>query len=475
MKSFFRQSLIVILLVTIFLPLTAVGSTQAGLSSKGEKIKTKSGSFQIQTVKIPRNNPRLQFVPVTARDRIGYSESLAQLTKREKGLAAVNGTFFDAYTKFEGQRYPSGTIMKNSRMLHTMTHGATIGFGLEGEVGIERLRVRIQGYINGKFQWYAWRMNHPADDPEAIVLFTPEFSTGKVIQMGSKVIVKNGKVTSISQEKEVMIPRDGFVIYFGTGKYPPTLVERFHVGDEVHYDFEMTSPDKEGPISPEQYVQMIGAGPKLITNGKLDVDFEKDKMTGSKHTEVRSSRSFIGYNDHFVIMGTASNVLVTDVAHIAIALGLKEAMCLDGGGSSSLYYNGKYLSGPGRDISNALVIKWLENPPIYLNQERLYLDSEAYITQGVSMVPLRGIFERLGANLHWDAKNKKITMNQRDKIIEMAIGSKKVLINGMSKEILMAAEIKNGRAHIPLRFVSEELGANVSWDQKKFRIDLLLP
>jgi hypothetical protein len=147
-------------------------------------------------------------------------------------------------------------------------------------------------------------------------------------------------------------------------------------------------------------------------------------------------------------------------------------MSLDGGASSGLYYNGQYLTHPGRNLSNALVVKVLENPPIYLNGERLYLDSDAFITNGVSMVPLRGVFERLAAEVKWDPKAKQITIQQEGSEIMMWLESTNAMVNGEQKVLSQAPIIKQGRSHIPLRFVVETLGAEVNWDQENFKIDI---
>lgn len=167
--------------------------------------------------------------------------------------------------------------------------------------------------------------------------------------------------------------------------------------------------------------------------------------------------------------------LMKMVAHIAKELGMLEAMALDGGASSGLYYEGKYLTQPGRNISNALVVRVLQGPPIYVNNERLSLDSNAYIDNGVSMVPLRGIFEKLEANVQWDSKTKTITINQGDKNILMILDSTVVYVDDKVQQLLKAPEINNGRTHIPLRFVAETLGASVNWDGINYRVDIQIP
>jgi hypothetical protein len=306
-------------IITCFLVVGGLGLSVIGnvsgapqITSTTKSIKTEVGTFSVNLVEIPRDSKRIEFVTSVAHEgQIGFSEPLSALAQKENGIAAINGTFFDAYTNQEDQRYPSGTIMVNEEFLHTMTHGSTVSFMRDGNIDIERLEIRINGFINGEYQWYAWRMNHPSQSADAIILFTPEYANGFVTEDGTKIVVKEGVVTSITTS-DVSIPDEGFVVLFGTADYPTELTQRFSVGDIVHYEFKATSPDQNEPYQLDKIVQMVGAGPKLLSAGEIDVNFEKDKMIGVKHTTVKASRSFVGYNDDVIILGTTTNAVITN-------------------------------------------------------------------------------------------------------------------------------------------------------------------
>lgn len=59
--------------------------------------------------------------------------------------------------------------------------------------------------------------------------------------------------------------------------------------------------------------------------------------------------------DGYVIIITVLSATINQLAQIMYELGCYNAMNLDGGASSGLYYNGQYLTKPGRDLSNALI------------------------------------------------------------------------------------------------------------------------
>lgn len=83
---------------------------------------------------------------------------------------------------------------------------------------------------------------------------------------------------------------------------------------------------------------------------------------------------------------------------------------------------------------------------------------------GTTLVPLRGIFESLGAKVDYNAKTQAITATKGSTKVKLTIGSKKATVNGKSITLAVPAQTINGSTMVPLRFVSEALGANVNWN-----------
>ncbi|WP_096201622.1 leucine-rich repeat domain-containing protein [Bacillus sp. FJAT-45350] len=84
-----------------------------------------------------------------------------------------------------------------------------------------------------------------------------------------------------------------------------------------------------------------------------------------------------------------------------------------------------------------------------------------------TMLPMREIFEQLGATVNWDQSTQTITAKQEGVVVELQIGSKDVLVNGESIEVDVPPLLLHSRTRVPVRFVSETLGADVSWDGEK--------
>ena len=93
--------------------------------------------------------------------------------------------------------------------------------------------------------------------------------------------------------------------------------------------------------------------PTLLDGGEVVIN--KDKLT-SYQKDVKGARGAIGVGDSNLYLAIISNATVVDAAYVMKALGAKDALNLDGGGSSALYLNGSYLVGPGRSLPNAIVL-----------------------------------------------------------------------------------------------------------------------
>lgn len=117
----------------------------------------------------------------------------------------------------------------------------------------------------------------------------------------------------------------------------------------------------------------------------------------------------------------------------------------------------------GISVNNFSVIKAPEIKVI-LNGKELSFDQQPYIKNGTTMVPMRVIFEALGATVDYDAATKTITAHKGNTVIEIVTDSTVAKVNGKTSNLPVAVANKNGSTMIPLRFVSEALGANVNWD-----------
>lgn len=109
---------------------------------------------------------------------------------------------------------------------------------------------------------------------------------------------------------------------------------------------------------------------------------------------------------------------------------------------------------------------------IKLDGVELVSDSPPVIVDGRTLVPTRVIFEAMDGTVKWDSASKKVTIDIQGKTIELTVDSKIAYINGTKKEIDVPAKIINNRTMVPVRFISEAIGCNVTWDSENRVVDI---
>ncbi|OPG96264.1 hypothetical protein B2I21_23205 [Chryseobacterium mucoviscidosis] len=111
---------------------------------------------------------------------------------------------------------------------------------------------------------------------------------------------------------------------------------------------------------------------------------------------------------------------------------------------------------------------------IYLDDQRLESDVSPYILPkvNVTMVPLRVISEGLGASVLWSQATRTVTIKKSDSVITMTSGRQQATVDGAVVDLDASVELKQGRVMVPIRFVSENLGIQVTWNQSAQTIDL---
>lgn len=102
-------------------------------------------------------------------------------------------------------------------------------------------------------------------------------------------------------------------------------------------------------------------------------------------------------------------------------------------------------------------------PAVTLNGQSLSFDVQPVIENDRTLVPLRAIFEALGASVAWDDVTQTVTATKTGTEIKLTIGGA-AYKNGQPVNLDVPAKLVNGRTMVPLRFVSEALGCQVKWD-----------
>lgn len=104
---------------------------------------------------------------------------------------------------------------------------------------------------------------------------------------------------------------------------------------------------------------------------------------------------------------------------------------------------------------------------IRLDGQPLATSVAPVVRNGTTLVPMRDIFEALGATVVWDARTQEINAQKDDKRIWLQIGNRTARVDRNQQWLSYAPVLERGSTLVPLRFVSEALGAQVHWNGQR--------
>ena len=108
-----------------------------------------------------------------------------------------------------------------------------------------------------------------------------------------------------------------------------------------------------------------------------------------------------------------------------------------------------------------------------VNNKYIKTDAEPFLNEGLTYVPIRFVSEALNADyVNWDEKTKSVTISDDGKEIIITIGKNTATINGKKTKISGTVKFAKERTYVPVRFVAENMDANVKWDSGTYTVDI---
>ncbi len=102
---------------------------------------------------------------------------------------------------------------------------------------------------------------------------------------------------------------------------------------------------------------------------------------------------------------------------------------------------------------------------VTVNKKILTFDQPPVIVNDRTLVPLRAIFEALGAIVDWEPETRIVTARRGEDTISLIVDTNIINKNGTAMEIDVPAQIIGDRTMVPVRAISESLGASVDWNR----------
>ena len=276
-------------------------------------------------------------------------ESVSSLAERYGALAAINAGFFSIGGLLDGK--PSGALRINTwRSLPIKPRGC-IGWSKEKQEPImDRILVSIHLKTSrGSIPISGLNRNRKTGEE---ILFTPDFNkTTLTNPSGQELIVENGIIKTIRLGGSSKIPGSGFVISIDKKS---SLFDSFHEGDEMSFSIDV-EPQMGFSLKKDwdaaDYI--VGGVPLLIKNGVKIQDFSEENITIPTFISNRKARTAIGLlssgNWVFVVVDKTEifgGLTLDEFSDLLLNFNCTDMVNLDGGGSSTLFFDGEVKNIP---------------------------------------------------------------------------------------------------------------------------------
>lgn len=128
------------------------------------------------------------------------------------------------------------------------------------------------------------------------------------------------------------------------------------------------------------------------------------------------------------------------------------------------------------DNSNVIILQ-VDNPVMIVNGVEKDVDegnnTKPIIIDGRTMLPVRAVIESVGGQISWDSDSRTTTLSYNNKEIILIIDSKTAIVDGEMKEIDTVPVIVNGRTMLPIRFIAENFGFEVEWNEAEKTVKII--
>ena len=118
------------------------------------------------------------------------------------------------------------------------------------------------------------------------------------------------------------------------------------------------------------------------------------------------------------------------------------------------------------------IILTIDNKTVMVNGNAVENDVAPFIEKDRTMLPIRFIAETLGAKVEWDNDARQVRIEKDKTVILLTIDSDKAYVNDMAQILDSPAIIKSDRTFLPIRFVAENLGAAVDWNENARQVTI---
>jgi exopolysaccharide biosynthesis protein len=328
-----------------------------------------TGPWVINLLRIDLGNADLRIVHGLD-EGVGL-ETTSSMAERSGAIAAVNGGYFRTTGAYRGE--PMGALLLDGKLMsESFDNRAAVGliprrgrseiiFGHLGFSGRVKTARGDEIAISG--------VNRPRSANE-LIIFTPEFHRSTLTAPGGvELVVRRGRLVRLEDGKgSSLIPSDGYVIS-ASGARRGWLLKNLRIGSRVRLSMKLTPAESDSANLWARASSIVGGGPQLIKNGRIDITARAEKI-GEKFVTDRHPRTAIAKLKSGKILfvtvdgrqpGTSVGMSLAELAELLLEFEATEAINLDGGGSTTMVVGGKVVNNPSdqtgeRPVSDSFLI-----------------------------------------------------------------------------------------------------------------------
>ena len=248
----------------------------------------------------------------------------------------------------------------------------------------------------------------------------------------------------------------------------------------------------------DYYMFIYRLDPETDELGKILELYREENEDGTEEKVWAYDKTYYSYTnggglttsinpEHYEDMITAAEAALTDVVpELKISRDVQNDKMTGKWTAEYCRFNAEgsqpktYIKATGIRLTDSPVVYFEDNSELYILKEKpdlvtVVLDGQTLqfptqdpiIIDGRTLVPMRTIFEALGADVEWIDENgvQSIVATTEDTTINMTINSEKFYVNGEEKELDVPPQLINDKTLVPIRAISESLGCYVGWDQ----------
>ena len=333
--------------------------TQVGPGTTFTYIDARSPNLRITALKIDISLPENKITTVLANDRLSVGNELVRnMSTRNTGnghlvIGALNGDYFGSgpYGKLA-----DGQIIGGEYVFGGYRNRSSFGMTADGKPIVDILNFNGELRLADESTFRILRLNREQAN-NALVLYN--YYTGNTTRSDNNAtewrlrpleeITTNApvqfEVTAVQRHQGNMTIGPNDYVLTGTGAIGDDLYEKLEVDDRVHITMKVV-PTRHDELAEKQIAELMGGGPRLLTNGELATsEFVGFEGFGQHHSGELHPRTGVGFNEDSTVVIFAvvdgrqhfsRGATMREMAIIMRGLGAWNAVNLDGGGSSTL-------------------------------------------------------------------------------------------------------------------------------------------